>query len=59
MKALIVLGGDAPGEALLRAQVDEADFTVAADRGLEAFVRCGLVGAGRRFMPLACRIPAG
>ena len=43
MRALIVLGGDAPGEALLRAQVAEADFTVAADRGLEAFVRYGLV----------------
>lgn len=43
MKALIVLGGDAPGEALLRSECERADFTIAADRGLEAFVRCGLV----------------
>ena len=42
MRALIVLGGDAPGETLLREQAACADLTIAADRGLEAFVRCGL-----------------
>ena len=43
MKALIVLGGDAPSEALLRAEAEKADLTIAADRGLEAFVRSGIV----------------
>jgi len=37
VRALIVLGGDAPGKALLRACAKEADWTIAADRGLEAF----------------------
>ena len=43
MKALIVLGGDAPSEALLRSEVEKADLTIAADRGLEAFVHGGIV----------------
>lgn len=42
MKVLIVLGGDAPGVELLKACVDEADFSIAADRGLEAFDAAGL-----------------
>ena len=37
MRALIVLGGDAPGVGLLKACAAEADFSIAADRGLEAF----------------------
>ena len=43
MNALIVLGGDAPGEALLQSCMHQADLTIAADRGLEAFVKAGLV----------------
>lgn len=43
MRALIVLGGDAPGEALLRTEIAKADFTIAADRGLEPFVRWGVM----------------
>lgn len=42
MKVLIVLGGDAPSVALLKACVGEADFSIAADRGLEAFDAAGL-----------------
>ena len=42
MKVLIVLGGDAPGVELLKACADEADFSIAADRGLEAFDAAGL-----------------
>ncbi|MBQ7886038.1 MAG: thiamine diphosphokinase [Clostridia bacterium] len=42
MNALIVLGGDAPGEALLKSCVLQADMTIAADRGLEAFAAAGL-----------------
>ena len=42
MKALIVLGGDAPGVGLLRACAAEADFSIAADRGLEAFDAAGM-----------------
>lgn len=42
MRALIVLGGDAPGKALLESCVSCADLTIAADRGLEAFVHAGL-----------------
>ena len=37
MNALIVLGGDAPGKALLESCMRQADLTIAADRGLEAF----------------------
>ena len=37
MRTLIVLGGDAPKKELLRACAGEADLTIAADRGLEAF----------------------
>ena len=37
MKALIVLGGDAPEKALLKRQMQECSFSIAADRGLEAF----------------------
>jgi len=43
MNALIVLGGDAPGKALLEACCDAADLTIAADRGLEAFEQAGLM----------------
>ena len=42
MRALIVLGGDAPGVGLLRACAAEADFSIAADRGLEAFDAAGM-----------------
>ena len=42
MKVLIVLGGDAPGVELLKSCVQEADFSIAADRGLEAFDAAGL-----------------
>ena len=42
MRALIVLGGEALGEALLRECVRQADWTVAADSGLAAFDACGL-----------------
>lgn len=42
MKALIVLGGDAPGKALLERIVNECDFSIAADRGLEAFDHAGI-----------------
>ena len=37
MNVLIVLGGDAPGRALLESCAACADLTIAADRGLEAF----------------------
>lgn len=37
MRALIVLGGDPPSEALLGRCVREADLTIAADSGLAAF----------------------
>ena len=43
MNALIVLGGDAPGKALLESCACQADLTIAADRGLEAFSRAGLI----------------
>jgi thiamine pyrophosphokinase len=43
VNALIVLGGDAPGKALLESCARQADLTIAADRGLEAFVEAGLV----------------
>ena len=42
MRALIVLGGDAPGARLLESCVRRADVTIAADRGLEAFEAAGL-----------------
>ena len=42
MKALIVLGGDAPGVRLLKVCAAEADFSIAADRGLEAFDAAGI-----------------
>lgn len=37
MRAVIVLGGDAPGCALLARCVRDAELTIAADRGLAAF----------------------
>jgi len=43
MHALIVLGGDRPGKALLERCAGQADLTIAADRGLEAFYEAGLV----------------
>ena len=42
MRALIVLGGDAPGVGLLKTCAAEADFSIAADRGLEAFDAAGI-----------------
>jgi len=42
MNVLIVLGGDAPGKALLESCASGADMTIAADRGLEAFASAGL-----------------
>lgn len=43
MRVTIVLGGDAPGKALLESCVRQADLTIAADRGLEAFSKAGLI----------------
>lgn len=42
MRALIVLGGDAPGKALLESCAACSELTIAADKGLEAFVHAGL-----------------
>lgn len=42
MQVLIVLGGDAPGPALLASCMREADLTIAADSGLAAFDAAGL-----------------
>ena len=42
MNALIVLGGDAPGKALLQSCAGQADLLIAADRGLEAFHAAGV-----------------
>lgn len=42
MNVLIVLGGEAPGSALLESCASCADLTIAADRGLEAFDKAGL-----------------
>lgn len=42
MRALIVLGGDLPSAQLLRRCAGEAELTIAADRGLEAFCAAGL-----------------
>ena len=42
MRAVIVLGGDAPGEMLLRACMQNAELCVAADRGLAPFHAAGL-----------------
>ena len=42
MKALIVLGGDAPGKKLLESWMQWCDFSIAADRGLEAFDAAGI-----------------
>ena len=43
MNVMIVLGGDVPGKALLESCAACADLTIAADRGLEAFVQAGVV----------------
>ena len=42
MRALIVLGGDAPTPALLSRCMREAELVIAADSGLSAFDRAGL-----------------
>lgn len=42
MRALIVLGGDAPGAALLESCMRDADLVIAADSGLAAFDAAGL-----------------
>ncbi len=42
MNVVIVLGGDAPGKALLENCASCADLTIAADRGLEAFEQAGV-----------------
>ncbi len=39
---MIVLGGDRPGEELLRACMGKSDLTIAADSGLAAFDEAGL-----------------
>ncbi len=38
MRALIVLGGDKPGSALLQKAAHSSDLVIAADSGLQAFV---------------------
>lgn len=43
MRALIVLGGDAPSKALLESCMRQADLTLAADSGLAAFDAAGLM----------------
>jgi len=43
MNAVIVLGGDAPGRKLLEGCVAAADFSIAADRGLEALDAAGIL----------------
>ena len=43
MRALIVLGGEAPGGALLKSCMRDADLTIAADSGLAAFDAAGLM----------------
>jgi len=42
VNVLIVLGGDAPGAALLKSCAACADLTIAADKGLEAFAAAGV-----------------
>ena len=42
MQALIVLGGGAPGRALLESCMRDADLVIAADSGLAAFDAAGL-----------------
>lgn len=42
MRALIVLGGERPGAALLARCAQESDFVIAADSGLEAFEAAGV-----------------
>ncbi len=42
MRALIVLGGDAPDAACLAREKQWADFTIAADSGMDAFDAAGL-----------------
>ena len=42
MRALIVLGGDAPTPALLSRCMRKAELVIAADSGLSAFDRAGL-----------------
>ena len=43
MRTLIVLGGDLPSPPLLRRCASEAELTIAADRGLEAFEAAGVL----------------
>ena len=43
MRAVIVLGGDAPGRELLMRCMANSDLTIAADRGLEAMDAAGLM----------------
>ena len=42
MRALIVLGGERPGAALLARCAQESDFIIAADSGMEAFEASGV-----------------
>lgn len=42
MKALIVLNGEPPGEALLAWRAEEADYVVAADGGAAVLIEAGL-----------------
>ena len=43
MRALIVLGGDAPGAQLLAQCMQDSELTIAADSGLAAFDAAGLM----------------
>lgn len=43
MRALIVLGGERPGAALLARCAQESDLVIAADSGLEAFEQTGVM----------------
>lgn len=43
MRALIVLGGDAPDRMLLLSCAGYADMKIAADRGLEAYMEAGIM----------------
>ena len=42
MKVVIVLGGDSPASVLMEWRVKRADFSIAADGGMHAFVASGL-----------------
>lgn len=43
MRALVLLGGPAPGEQLILAQAKAAQSVICADKGMEAALRCGII----------------